>query len=129
MLESERWKKYEGPERRKGRDPVLIAISVLGAVSWILMVPVVFLIDRARPQVETFTERLQGIVVDPSWDVAAFQYAVMLLAVIMLLSATGLVLSTFRSKRKTDSIRINLVAAFGLALVGVAYYLGRFAFG
>ncbi|SFB90305.1 hypothetical protein SAMN05660443_0835 [Marinospirillum celere] len=129
MLESERWKKrYEGPERRKGKDPVLHSISVLGAVSWILMIPVFFLIDRARPEVETFIERWQGIVIDPNWDAETFRYAVFLLVIIMVLSAIGLFLSSLRSKRKTDSIRLNLVVVFGLAFVGTAYYLGRFVF-
>lgn len=128
MLESERLKKYEGPERRKGKDPLLKVISLLGAVSWLLMIPVFFLIDRARPQVETFIERWQGVIVDPTWNVAAFRYAFFLMVIMLLLSGTGLLLSRLRNKRKDDSIRLNLVVVFCLSLLGVSYYLGRFIF-
>lgn len=113
-------------DRRRRRDPLLHLIAVFGVVSWALMLPALILIDRARPGVETFFDRWLGLTVDPYWDVATFRYAFFLMLLVMGLSGLGLILNSLRNKRKEDGIRINLVLIFGLSLIGVIYYLGRF---
>jgi len=113
-------------DRRRRRDPVLNLISIFGFVSWALMLPALLLIDQARPGVETFFDRWLGLTVDPYWDVATFRYAFYLMLLIMLVSGLGLLFNSLRNKRKEDGIRVNLVLIFGMSLIGVAYYLGRF---
>ncbi|WP_114418292.1 hypothetical protein [Marinospirillum perlucidum] len=112
-------------DRRRRRDPLLKLISVFGVVSWVLMLPALLLVDRARPEVETFFDRWLGLKVDPNWDLEVFRYAFFLMIFILLISGLGLVFNALRNKRKEDSFRINLIVIFGLSLIGVFYYLGR----
>ncbi|SFX49091.1 hypothetical protein [Marinospirillum alkaliphilum] len=116
------------PERRRRRDPLLNLISIFGAVSWVLMLPILFLVEQARPEMETFFDRMLGLKVRPSWDETAYYYAFFLMLAVLLLAGFGLLLNSLRNRRKTDSIRINLVVVFTLSLLGVLHYLIRFVF-
>lgn len=122
--ESERrYKKI--PERRKSSGILLKMISVFGFVSWLLMLPVLVLVEKAKPQLETFLDRWIELEVDTSWDLTLYRYAFYLMLVVLVLSFMGLTLNAFRLRRKTDSWRINLIIVFLLSLSGIIYYLLR----
>lgn len=115
------------PDRRRRKDPVLWIISVFGVVSWTLLVPSLLLIEKARPQLETFFDRVLELEVRASWDETAYLYAFFLMLLVLLVSGFGLILNVFfRNRRKTDSIRINLVLVFLISLLGVVMYVVRF---
>lgn len=111
------------PERRQKPDLVLRLITLSGALSWILLLPVLVLVEKARPVLVTFFDRWMGLEGRDYWDADAYLYAFYLMLLIMLLSAGGLVLNAFRNKRSTDSWRANLIVVFLLSVAGVAYYL------
>lgn len=111
------------PERRKKPDLVLRLITLSGALSWILLLPVLVLVEKARPVLVTFFDRWMGLEGRDYWDADAYRYAFYLMLLIMLLSAGGLLLNAFRNKRSTDSWRANLIIVFLLSVAGVAYYL------
>ncbi len=110
-------------ERRKGSDPLLSIISVFSLVSWLLMLPILVLVQQAKPQLETFLDRWVGSEIEPTWDLTLYRYAFYLMLVVLVLSFIGLVLNAFRRRRTTDSWRINLIVIFLLSLSGVIYYL------
>lgn len=114
-------------ERRKKPDLILRLISICGALSWGLMLVVVVLVEKARPVLVTFFDRWMGLEGRDYWDADAYRAAFYLMLVIMLISASGLILNIFRIKRTTDSWRINLVLVFMLSVVGVVYYLMNIA--
>lgn len=114
-------------ERRIKPDLILRLISICGALSWGLMLVVVVLVEKARPVLVTFFDRWMGLEGRDYWDADAYRAAFYLMLVIMLISASGLILNIFRIKRTTDSWRINLVLVFMLSVVGVVYYLMNIA--
>ena len=111
------------PERRKAAGPLLKIISVFGFVSWLLMLPVLVLLEKAKPQLETIFDRWLNSSTQPDWDLTLYRYAFYLMLLVMVLSFFGLVLNAFRMRRSTDSWRINLIIVFLLSLSGVIYYL------
>ncbi|HKM15352.1 MAG TPA: hypothetical protein VJY63_05445 [Marinospirillum sp.] len=111
------------PERRKKTGPLLKIISVFGFVSWLLMLPVLVLLEKAKPELQTFFDRWMHLDVQSSWDVTLYRYAFYLMLLVMFLSFFGLVLNALRMRRSTDTWRINLILVFLLSLSGVIYYL------
>lgn len=110
-------------EKRKENGPLLKIISVFGLVSWLLMLPVLVLLEKAKPELETFFDRWMHLSAQPNWDVTLYRYAFYLMLLVMFLSFFGLILNSFRMRRSTDSWRINLILVFLLSLSGVVYYL------
>lgn len=122
-LAAESEKRHEKvPERRKGSGPLLKIISLFGFISWVLMLPVLVLVQKAKPEIETFFDRWINLEVNSTWDLTLFRYAFYLMLIIMLLSLFGLALNALRMRRKTDSWRVNLILVFLLSLSGIIYY-------
>ena len=117
---SKRW------ERRRGPDLWLRMIRWLGIISWSLMLPLMFLIDRAKPEFETVFDRMFDLQVRSSWDAEVFRLAVYLMVVLFFLSATGFMISRKRARRKEDSMRVHLLILMGLSVWGIFYYLFLF---
>lgn len=113
------------PERRKKSGPLLTIISIFGFVSWLLMLPVLVLLEKAKPELETVFDRWLNLGAQPGWDLTLYRYAFYLMLLVMLVSFLGLVLNAFRKRRSTDSWRINLIVVFLLSLSGIIYYLLR----
>lgn len=111
------------PERRKKPDLVLRLITLSGAVSWLLLLPVLVFVEKARPVLVTFFDRWMGLEGRDYWDADAYRYAFYLMLLIMLVSVGGLVMNAFRKKRSTDSWRVNLILILMISLAGAAYYL------
>lgn len=111
--------------RRKGQDVGLKLIQWIGLISWILMVPLLVLMDRAQPQFETFFDRYFDIQVKAGWDYEVLRYAFYLMLLLMFLSGTGLLINKTRNKRKEDSYRMNLIIMFIFSISGIIYYLSR----
>ncbi|WP_416885315.1 hypothetical protein [Marinospirillum sp.] len=115
-------------DRRQKPDLWTRMISIFGALSWLLMLPTLLLIDHARPQVETFFDRWLGLSVQADWDQTFFFQAFLLMLLILVLSGTGLLLNGMRRRRRQDSYRVNLILVFTLSLAGCLHYLWRFGF-
>ncbi len=113
-------------ERRKGPDFWLRAIQWLGIISWGLMLPLLYLIDRAKPGFETFFDRMFGIQVRTTWDLEVYRWAVFLMVILFIFSGVGLFINKNRNRRSEDSIRLNLVMILLLSLAGIVYYLVYF---
>jgi len=113
-------------DRRRGPDIWLRAIQMIGMISWGLMLPLLYLIDRAKPEFETFFDKMFDIQVRSTWDLEVYQWAVFLMVILAVLSATGLLINKSRKRRKEDYYRINLVIMLLLSVAGVLYYLIRF---
>ncbi|SMP41405.1 hypothetical protein [Anoxynatronum buryatiense] len=113
-------------ERRKGPDIWLRSIQWIGMISWGLMLPLLFLIDRAKPEFETFFDKMFDIQVRSTWDQDVFRWAFYLMVGLLVLSAGGLAINKSRKRRREDYYRINLVIIFLLSAAGILYYLMNF---
>lgn len=113
-------------ERRRGPDIWLRSIQWIGMIAWGLMLPLLFLIDRAKPEFETFFDKMFDIQVRSTWDEDVFRWAFYLMVVLLILSAGGLLINKSRKRRREDYYRINLVIVLLMSAAGILYYLMNF---
>lgn len=116
----------ERRERRKGPDIWLRAIQWTGLISWGLMLPLLYLIDRAKPEFETFFDRMFDLQVRSNWDLDVYRWAVYLMFFLLVLSGVGLIINKLRKRRREDFYRINLILIFLLSALGIVYYVKNF---
>jgi len=114
------------PEKRKGPDLLLKAIKVLSFVAWLLMLVVILLVEKAKPEPETFFDRWMDLSTQQGWNLDLYHSAFLLMLSVMSLAFLGLVFNSVRRRRKTDSWRVNLILVFIMALVGSVHYLSLY---
>lgn len=113
-------------ERRKGPDIWLRMIQWIGLISWGLMLPLLYLIDRAKPEFETLFDKMFDLQVRSTWNLDVYRWAVMLMFFLLILSGIGLVINKKRNRRREDYYRINLIIIFLLSTAGILYYVTNF---
>lgn len=109
-------------DRRKGRDPVLKLLSAFGAATALLAVIALVLLAKAKPHAFAPFDK-EAFTVRSYWNPVYAQMLFGLMIVGLAIGLIGLVLNTRRLKRKSDSIRLNLVFLAAASAVGVAVYL------
>ena len=117
-------------ERRRGHDPLLRIMSWSGIVGWVIMLVVMVVVDRAKPDDPTFTPNKRifeqaGVPyhLKTTWDQDLVTYIFYLLIAGLVLGITGLVVNSRRHRRRDDHYRIHLVLLTGISAVGILYYL------
>lgn len=113
-------------ERRKGPDIWLRMIQWIGLISWGLMLPLLYLIDRAKPEFETLFDKMFDLQVRSTWNLDVYRWAVFLMVFLLILSGVGLVINKTRNRRREDYYRINLIIIFLLSAAGIMYYINNF---
>jgi len=117
-------------ERRRGHDRLLRIMSWSGIVGWAIMLVVMVVVDRAKPDDSTFTPSKSifeqaGVPyhLRTTWDQDLVTYIFYLLIAGLVLGVTGLAVNSRRHRRRDDHYRIHLVLLTGISAVGVLYYL------
>lgn len=113
-------------DRRKGPDIWLYMIQLIGMISWALMLPLLYLVDRAKPQFETLFDKMFDLQVRSTWDLDLYKWAVLLMFFLLFISGVGLIINKTRSRRREDYYRINLIIIFLLSAAGILYYVKNF---
>jgi hypothetical protein len=122
----------EQQERRKGPDKWVYAIRSFGIVGWCLMVGVLVIIDKARPQSDAFIDREFfnrmdiPIVLRTTWDQDLARYIFYLMILGCFLSVTGLIINIQRSRRKDDGYKAYLFMLALLSVAGIVLYVYKF---
>ncbi|MCK9172711.1 MAG: hypothetical protein AB7T15_03190 [Desulfuromonas sp.] len=112
-----------GRERRQGPDLAQQLLRVLAALSWLLVLAAFFLISLAKPQTETFFERYNNLPVQTQWNAELLVYVFWLLLAAILCGGLGLGFNLLRLRRRDDSVRLSLVLAGLLSLLGLLWFL------
>ncbi|KAA3658881.1 MAG: hypothetical protein DWQ10_10225 [Calditrichaeota bacterium] len=112
-----------GRNRRRGPDKLIKAIHWLAIFGWINFIISLVLFDKAKPDFETFFDRLFHIEMRTYWNesLAFLSFSWFILCII--LSITGLIINKKRHRRKTDEYRWNLIVLAIISLIGAASYL------
>lgn len=121
----------KGFVERKGRhDPLLRIMSWSGIVGWAIMLVVMVMVDRAKPDDSDFTpsKSIFEQVGAPyhlqmTWDKDLVTYIFYLLIAGLVLGITGLVVNSRRHRRRDDHYRIHLVLLSGISAAGILYHL------
>ena len=117
-------------ERRKGHDRLLRIMSWSGIVGWAIMLAVMVMLDRAKPDDPDFIPNKRifdqaGVPyhIRTTWDQHLVTYIFYLLIAGLVLGITGLVVNSRRHRRNDDHYRIHLVLLTGISAVGILYHL------
>ncbi len=108
--------------RRKGPDLWSRSLRYLALAGWTLLVSAFFILDRAKPKVETFFERVYDIRLHQRWDMELARYILWLMVLGLLLSIVGLIINAHRNRRRTDQWRLSLIFLGVISLSGILLY-------
>ncbi|KXG77468.1 hypothetical protein [Thermotalea metallivorans] len=120
------YKENEYYDRRKGPDIWVKLVRWLGFIAWGIMFFIITITDRAKPQAETFFERLFKVQIRQTWDFGLIRYAFYLMITLCILCVIGLIINSRRHRRKTDRYNFSLILMMGLGIIGIIMYLVNF---
>lgn len=112
-------------DRRQRRDPVLKLITALGAATALLVVTALILLAKAKPY--AFSNVNKDVFTVPAFWNPVYTRALFFLMIAGAgIGVLGLALNLLRLKRRSDSIRLNLVFLTVFSVLGMAAYLHYF---
>lgn len=112
-------------ERRRGPDIVVKTVWCIIGISWLLSIAVLCITGKARPQNETFFDRLFNITVRDYWNENLLAYAFPIWIMNFIVCVVGFILNLFRQKRKADKISKSIIILGAISLAGIIWYLTR----
>ena len=111
-------------DRRKGPDIWIKSLSWIGVVGWLLMLVALAVVEKARPQFETFFDRwFLETNLRTTWDLEFARYFFYLMIVGLGISVVDLAINARRRRRKSDSYRISLVLLGLISVVSILIYV------
>ena len=117
-------------EKRRGHDRLLRTMSWSGIAGWAIMLVVMVLVDRAKPDDPAFIPNKRifeqaGVPyhLRTTWDQDLVTYIFYLLIAGLVLGITGLAVNSRRHRRHDDHYRIHLVLLTGISATGILYHL------
>ncbi len=113
--------------RRKGPDLWCRSLRYLALLGWLLLVSALFILDYAKPKIETFFERVYDIHLHQQWDMNLARNILWLMVLGLLLSVVGLVINAKRNRRRTDQWRLSLIFLGVLSSAGIFLYFVNFS--
>lgn len=113
---------WQSTDRRKRKDPWARVLTILNILAWLLILAILMVTGRAKPEFESFFDRFYHLNIRVWWDMELVRYLLYLVVGGTILSAAGLLLSLVRARRSSDNGRIPLllmgiVSAAGLVCV------------
>ena len=90
-------------------------------LSWILIAAIFIVFERARPQFESFFDRFYKLKLRVNWDIKFVDYLLWLVAVCIFISASGVLLSLVRARRKED---YNIYGLVAMGLLSLGFLIG-----
>ena len=113
-------------ERKGGHDPLLRIMGWSGIAGWAIMLVVMVMVDRAKPDDSDFTPSKSifeqaGVPyhLQTAWDKDLVTYIFYLLIAGLVLGITGLMVNSRRHRRRDDHYRIHLLLLSGISAVGI----------
>ena len=119
-------RKIKRKNKRKGPDQVAKTVSLIIAVSWILLFVLLMILALAKPSAEMsiFSIAAQNTPsVVGGWDLSFMQILPPVLITQLGLCLFGLLLSSRRMKRKNDKYSYSLIFFTATSVIGLAVYL------
>ncbi len=112
-------------DRRKTNDFWAKLLFFLNIGAWLLLLLILLVFNRAQPEFETFFDRFYHLKLRTDWDYQYLYYLVHIVSFGIIFCVSGLVLSIFRGRRKTDHKRILIFTGIfsALMLLGAATLL------
>lgn len=110
-------------DRRRGADSLVKTVQVLGALSWIILIPLIMVISWAKPvAIETFFDRLFSVSLRHKWNRDLLSIIPVILLILFIVSVAGIVMNLKRCRRKDDRINRSLLINLLLSIAGASLY-------
>lgn len=110
-------------DRRKGPDFWVKAVGYSRFIVWLLVLLVLFFLSFAKPEMETFFDRMLHVNVRKTWNNELVKRAVYISILVYFLCASAFIENSTRKKRKEDRYSITLILMGIISFVGVVLYL------
>ncbi|MFH1154501.1 MAG: hypothetical protein V1793_11865 [Pseudomonadota bacterium] len=113
-------------DRRRKKDIWAWLLTGFNVLSWIIILAIVYVTGRAKPEFESFFDRFYHLDIRVWWDLDLIRYLLYLAVGGAVLCCIGLMLSLIRARRRDDRGRIpilfmGIVSATGLICVLVFF--------
>ncbi len=105
-------------DRRGRRDVWTRLLTIFNVLSWVVIALILILTERAKPEFESFFDRIYRLDIRTWWDIEFVKYLFWLAFAGSIMSSIGLILSVTRGRRQEDTSR------FGLLLMGLLSVIG-----
>ncbi len=113
--------------RRRGPDLWIRSLRYLALAGWGALLCAFFVLVKARPQMETFFDRVYDIQLQQQWNMELARYILWLMILGLTLSLSGLVINGFRLRRRSDEWRFSLIFLGIICLSGILLYRINFS--
>ncbi len=108
-------------ERRCKIDIWVKTLNLVNFLAWILIVVILVVFERARPQFESFFDRFYKLKLRVNWDMKFIDYLIWLVAVCIIISISGLLLGLARARREEDCSTVGLLI---MGLISLGFLIG-----
>jgi formate hydrogenlyase subunit 3/multisubunit Na+/H+ antiporter MnhD subunit len=109
-------------ERRKGPDIWVRAISWSSVAGWSLLFLIICILSKAKPEAETFFDKMLKVHLRKTWDIDLAQYAFYLMIFLLFLSVSTFIVNIKRHRRKTDRYSISIILMIVFSIIGIIAY-------
>ncbi len=110
-------------DRRQGPDGLAHIIRYLGLASWAILLLALILVEKARPQVESYLDKTMNIQLQHSWNLQFIRFLFYLMILGLCLSIVGFAINTMRMHRRTDEYRLSLIFLGVISIATIIYCL------
>jgi hypothetical protein len=111
-----------GIERRKGPDFLVRLIGWSKLMAWVMAMCILILVSYAKPELETFFDRMFDIHVRKSWDYELTKKAIYMAILLFFVCSCALLVNSTRRRRKEDRYSISLVLLGIISFITVTIY-------
>jgi len=109
--------------RRKGPDPWVKFLKAASAIVWGVMLLILLIVDRAKPEVESFFRRTFRVTLPQNWENSFHDYAFWLSLLAFAFSLFALLINKQRHRRKTDKYSKSLITMLIFSFLVILFYL------
>ncbi len=108
-------------DRRKKNDFWAILLFYLNIIAGFLLLGILLIFHRARPEFETFFDRFYKLNLRTTWDIQYLYYLIYVVGFGIFISLCGLFLRKFRGRRENDHKKALIITGIiSLILLFVA---------
>ncbi len=117
-----------GRDRRKGPDTLTKSIRWVAVGGWVLLVLAMIFIDYAKPDFVNVLDNSIGVPknMTTSWNYTLARMIFYMMIAGFVFGLYGFFVNIYRSRRRSDRYRLNLLALASISLFGAVYYLLAF---
>ena len=111
-----------GDDRRKGPDLLTKILYLFSGLGWLFIIIVLILLEKAKPQFETFFDRFYHLHLQTTWDYHLARHIYHIMIAGLVISGIGLVVGFNRYRRKDDVQDIFLIFCAVISVIGIILF-------